>query len=171
MTRDFHSFQPDTAENSEDGAGQRNKGQQVICLGLFDKSYAVQTTNYSISLFSVSLSCSKPEEKVYTMQMEKEKRNSPSADVEPQSLCSHKGEVCPRSYLLCFHSHRSATEETLQSWVPSIWAPNSADKLQAEALGNHTAGLSSARLGLKGGRLQHKLAAGKFSNNDITTYS
>lgn len=33
------------------------------------------------------------------------------------------------------------------------------------------ADLSSARLGSKGGRLQQKLAAGKFSNNDITTYS
>lgn len=106
------------------------KGQQVICLGLFDKSYAVQTTNYSISLFLVSLSCSKPEEKVYTMQMEKGKRDSPNVDAEPQpSLCSHKGELCPSSYPPCFHSHRSATEETLQSWVPSIWTPNSVDKL------------------------------------------
>lgn len=148
------------------------KGQQVICLGLFDKSYAVQTTNYSISLFSVSLSCSKPEEKVYTMQMEKGKRDSPSADVEPQpSLCSHRDRYAP--VVTCSAFTHTAVQQRKHRRVgfprSGLLTVRISSKLKLWEI--TLTDLSSARLGLKGGRLQHKLAAGKFSNNDITTYS
>lgn len=156
------------------------KGQQVICLGLFDKSYTVQTPNYSISLLSVSLSCSKPEEKLswrvkFTPCRWRRGNGTPLMRmyVEPQSsLCSHKGKVCFPVVTYSAFTHITVQQRkhwrvgSPRSGLLTVWISS-----KPEALGNHTGWPELSETRIQRGRLQYTLEAGKFSNNDTTTYS
>lgn len=87
-------------------------------------------TNYSISLLSVSLSCSKPEEKLswrdeFTPCRWRRGNGTPLVRMwSPNLSLLSQGKVCLPVVTYSAFTHTAVQQRKHWSWVPSIWTPN-----------------------------------------------